>query len=103
MTLTLVGCSQCQECTQNNTTETICDTEFDSAQQYEDAIAGNSSWATGDWNGDGDFDSSDFVAAFTAGGYELGPRGAVSAVPEPGSLALVMAGIFGVGMLRRRI
>jgi hypothetical protein len=34
-----VGCSRCQECTVNNNTETICDTEFDSSQQYEEAIA----------------------------------------------------------------
>lgn len=33
------GCSQCQECTVNSNTETICETEFDSSQQYEEAIA----------------------------------------------------------------
>jgi hypothetical protein len=51
--------------------------------EYEDAIPGNSGWADGDFNGDMDFDSSDFVAAFQKGGFELGPRTAVSAVPEP--------------------
>ncbi|MBI1288188.1 MAG: hypothetical protein GC178_11500 [Flavobacteriales bacterium] len=33
------GCNRCQECTVNNNTETICETEFDNSQQYEDAIA----------------------------------------------------------------
>jgi uncharacterized protein YcfL len=37
--LALVGCSQCQDCELNGNTETICETEFDSANQYEDAIA----------------------------------------------------------------
>lgn len=35
----LGGCSRCEECTKGSNTETICDTEFDDAQQYEDAIA----------------------------------------------------------------
>ena len=52
--------------------------------EYEDAVPGNSTWADGDWNGDGDFTSSDFVKAFSDGGYELGQRPAVQAVPEPG-------------------
>jgi hypothetical protein len=46
--------------------------------------------ATGDWNADGEFDSSDFVVAFTDGGYEAGPRGSVAAVPEPSSLVLML-------------
>jgi len=32
-------------------------------------VALNSSYETGDWNGDGEFDSSDFVFAFQKGGY----------------------------------
>ena len=39
------------------------------AGQYEDEIFGNSSWESGDWNGDGDVTSEDIVAAFTAGNY----------------------------------
>ena len=31
-------------------------------------------WAEGDWNFDGRFDSGDLVAAFQDGGYEAGPR-----------------------------
>ena len=33
----------------------------------------NSTFAEGDWNQDGDFDSSDLVFAFQTGLYELGP------------------------------
>ncbi|MEZ6118199.1 MAG: hypothetical protein R3C28_16740 [Pirellulaceae bacterium] len=50
-------------------------------------------WSQGDWNGDGFFDSGDFVAAFTDGGFELGPRGAVSAVPEPNGWLLLLGGL----------
>jgi hypothetical protein len=60
--------------------------------QYEDTIAGNSTWDRGDWNGDHDFDTSDLVVAFQRGGYEQGPRAAAHAVPEPhGGLSLLAA------------
>jgi hypothetical protein len=62
------------------------------AGEYEDGIAMNSVWSTGDWNGDGEFDSGDLVVSFQDGGYEQGPRwprGAVQAVPEPTSFALL--------------
>jgi hypothetical protein len=39
------------------------------AGEYDDGIAGNSSWEDGDWNDDGEFDSADLVLAFIAGGY----------------------------------
>lgn len=35
----LVGCSRCQDCELNGATETICETEFDNAAQYEDAVS----------------------------------------------------------------
>ena len=35
----------------------------------------NSTWADGDWDGDGDFTSSDMVLAFQAGGYTTAARG----------------------------
>ncbi len=38
--------------------------------EYEDTVAGNSTWSEGDWNGDGEFDSGDMITAFVAGGYE---------------------------------
>ncbi|MCA9199290.1 MAG: hypothetical protein KDA87_17210 [Planctomycetales bacterium] len=73
------------------------------AGEYEDAVAGNSTWAEGDWNGDGDFTSGDFVAAFSAGGYEIGPRGGVAAVPEPqSSLVIGLAGLSMLALRRRR-
>ena len=40
-----------------------------SAGEYEDGVAGNSSWSDGDWNCDGEFDSRDLVLAFQASDY----------------------------------
>ena len=71
------------------------------AGQYEDAVPGNSTWGTGDWDGNANFDSADFVAAFQQGGYEAGPRTAVAAVPEPS--ALVLWGLCLVGLASRRV
>ncbi len=77
--------------------------------QYEDGIAGNSDWVTGDWSGDGEFDSTDFVLAFQAGTYNASgllvprePVAAVAAVPEPGSMSLIVSSLLGLGLLRRR-
>ena len=86
------------------------DLEFSSADlvqvlgsgQYEDGIPGNSTWATGDWDGNGDFDTTDFVEALGGGGYEIGPRAAVSAVPEPSSLTGLLAAFCGVAAWIRR-
>ena len=41
------------------------------AGEYEDDIPGNSTWEEGDWDGNGDFDSADFVMAFQTGLYEV--------------------------------
>ena len=66
------------------------------AGQYEDSLAGNSTWATGDWDGDLEFLSSDFVLAFQSGSYEQGPRtsrqtqGAI--VPEPAGAGWLLLG-----------
>jgi len=38
---------------------------------YEDQIAGNAGWSTGDWNCDGEFDSEDIVTAMTVGNLQL--------------------------------
>ena len=57
----------------------------------------------GDWNGNGEFDSSDFVSAFQSGGYELGPKwDGAAQVPEPSSVLLASFGIVGFGLARRR-
>ena len=44
------------------------------AGQYNDGIAGNSTWDTGDWNGDGEFDDADLLLAAQWGGYEGAPK-----------------------------
>jgi hypothetical protein len=35
----LAGCSRCEECDYQGSSETICETEFDNPDQYEDAIS----------------------------------------------------------------
>ena len=42
------------------------------ANEYEDGISRNSTWAEGDWNGDQDFNSGDLVTAFSLGLYIAG-------------------------------
>ena len=74
------------------------------AGEYEDIVSFNSTWGTGDWNGDGDFDSSDFVTAFQSGGFEFGAAARGAAVPEPSSAllgALAAAGFVRAGGRRR--
>lgn len=71
-----------------------------SADEYEDNVAMNSSWAEGDWNGDREFDSGDLVLAFTAGGYEQGPRQSNS-VSEPTTPFFVIFGLVGVAIRSR--
>ena len=70
------------------------------AGEFEDNIAGNSSWSTGDWNGDADFTSADIVAAFVGGGFEVGPRAAAATVPEPSSFVALFLGAFALVAFR---
>ena len=74
--------------------------------EYEDATAGNSGWAEGDWNADRDFNSGDFIAAFQDGGFEQGPRAASAAsaasVPEPSAACLGALAAWGCLRFRRR-
>lgn len=72
------------------------------AGEYEDDIPGNSTWATGDWNGDQEFDSVDFVVAFQDGGFEMGPRDAARAVPEPSGVILLTLAVVGFATQSRR-
>ena len=58
-------------------------------------------WAEGDWDGDFLFSEQDFVSAFIAGGYLQSPRGAVSSVPEPSGLVLLLIGLLGLARRRR--
>jgi hypothetical protein len=66
---------------------------------YEDTIVGNGTWEAGDWDGDLEVTSRDFVVALQAGGFEAGPRSSSSlarqtaAVPEPSTLALAAIGL----------
>ena len=50
-------------------------------------------WAAGDWNADLIFDSNDFITAFVDGGYGIGPRKDVAAVPEPDVWLLTVMGL----------
>lgn len=65
------------------------------AAEYNDQLPNNSSWATGDWNGDGDFGTGDLIVAFQDGGYEATTSAAnrsVANLPEStghGAVALV--------------
>jgi hypothetical protein len=60
--------------------------------EYDDDIAGNSTWSEGDWNNDLEFDTGDLVEALASGGYDSGAA-AVTAVPEPTATALLFASI----------
>ncbi|MCA9152028.1 MAG: hypothetical protein KDA92_22145, partial [Planctomycetales bacterium] len=68
------------------------------AGEYEDSVEGNSRWSEGDWNCDGDFNSSDLVRAFQTGAYSVdsvaGPaRAAVSSTAVDDALiAAAMSG-----------
>ena len=71
------------------------------AGEYEDGIAGNSVWATGDWTGDLEFTSDDLIYALQDTG-SFGAVAAVSAVPEPNSLLLLIMGGASLWAGRRR-
>jgi hypothetical protein len=72
-----------------------------SAGTYEaDVEAG---WSAGDFDASGRFDSADLIAALADGGYEQGPRAAVSAVPEPASFVILVVGMIVIATHRRHI
>jgi hypothetical protein len=59
--------------------------------EYEDAIAGNSTWSDGDWTNDNEFDSGDLVRAFQEGNY-VNAAVPNTTVPEPTSCVLLLIG-----------
>jgi hypothetical protein len=72
--------------------------------QYEDDVPQNSGWGSGDWDGDLDFGTSDLVEALADGGYRVGPRELLAAVPEPRALPGVAVGLMiAAGRLRRTL
>jgi hypothetical protein len=85
------------------------DGQFDSADlvevlgigEYEDGVDNNSTWAEGDWDGNANFSSGDFVTALADGGYEAGPRPAIAAVPEPSCLTATLLAMFALCLSRR--
>ena len=68
------------------------------AGQYEDNTPGNSDWQSGDWDGNGDFDTGDLTAAFADGGYTV----ATVAVPEPASYPASLAVLIMYSLSRSR-
>jgi hypothetical protein len=70
--------------------------------EYEDAIAGNSTWSDGDWTNDNEFDSSDLVAAFQQGNY-VEAASPVNGIPEPTSAVLLLIGCYVFRGHRRRV
>jgi hypothetical protein len=71
------------------------------AGHYEDGVPRNSTWLSGDWSGDQEFDSGDLVLAFKSNGYEQGPRAATATVPEPSAGLLFVVGLITRLMLFR--
>jgi hypothetical protein len=45
--------------------------------EYEVTVDDNSTWSEGDWNGDGDFTTTDLILAFQSGSYQQ------AAIPLP--------------------
>jgi hypothetical protein len=70
--------------------------------EYEDAIAGNSTWSDGDWTNDNEFDSNDLVRAFQDGRYVEAASPPSAGVPEPTSLAPLLLGCLAAWSVRRR-
>ena len=52
------------------------------AGEYLDEVPFNSTWATGDWDGDGDFTSADILFVFQFGHYDSGARASIPNMSE---------------------
>ena len=83
------------------------DGEFDTSDLVNVFQAGKyefdtaATWSDGDWNADGRFTTGDLVAAFQDGGYEQGARASATAIPEPTSGIIAVAGLLGMCVGRR--
>ncbi|MCA9172072.1 MAG: trypsin-like serine protease, partial [Planctomycetales bacterium] len=73
------------------------------AGQYEDGLLANSTWATGDWNGDREFDTRDFIFALQHSPFDTSSGAATLAtartvahsaqVPEPSGLVIFLSAL----------
>lgn len=72
------------------------------AGEYEDDVPLNSTWLTGDWNGNGEFTSGDLVLALIDGGFDQGQPARHALVPEPSTTLLAAFAIIGSFSRTRR-
>ncbi len=59
--------------------------------EYEDTVAGNSTWIDGDWNQDGECDSNDLVLAFQQGTYQIEAARQERPLPSAADLAAALS------------
>ena len=69
--------------------------------EYNDSLVHNSTWRTGDWNGDGEFTADDFDIAGPYTARNVVSTFAVAAVPEPNAGALALVGFLMLAGFRR--
>lgn len=75
--------------------------------EYRDTLAKNSTWASGDWDGDDEFTSDDLILAFQGGDFtapasSASARAAVAAVPEPSIGAWGLGWLMWLSLFSRR-
>ena len=66
--------------------------------EFHDDLAGNSTWASGDWDGDGDFTGRDLDVAIADGAYES--RSFAAPVPEPTTASLTSLAVSGPAVVQ---
>ena len=72
------------------------------AGNWQHGVTGtaNATWEMGDFNADGKVDGSDVT--ILAGNWQAGVEAATAAVPEPGTLALLLMAAFSLVLIRRK-